>query len=378
MFKSFYGTITGLKWKKKKQMSTTADIHKVLDNNLVTNVCTCACDMHVENLTGNKLMCKINPQTAEHTMIDYTPFLKSNKTLGFGNQGNVFSGLYFENGDMDDASEFSTNKVENYTTITKDFVVPITVAIKQVKLIRENGKEKKNASPGIHIYNEAKILSNLDHPGIIKFIGFFCDYSYYYLIVEHINGPDLFKFVIDGEFSYLNRIEQHNLTLQFANAISYLHSKNYIHLDIKLENVMVKVIDNGPNKRFTYQIVLIDFAFARPVVDGVLISVYSGSLLYADPDIIKKIPYNPKAADIWSFGTTVYSMFSRCSLFDCPGKTEEDLEPLFVHKIMSNTPVVLYRIPEQYRNILAKIFTYDSSERLKIDDIVTKLNKIKF
>lgn len=302
------------------------------------------CNCHCESLNE---ICSIDPITKKHSALTESPFKLGKVILGSGNQGTVYlSKLYIGE-------------------------TAIDVAIKRVKLIRNGIEEAHDKKIAFYVYNEAAALSQLDHPNIIKYFGLYCDYSFYYLIMEYIEGADLFNYVIDNKFKRLHKEQQHDLILQMALAVEYLHSKNYIHLDIKLENIMVKITHQDNKEK--YQIVFIDLAYSRPdMSDDKLITVYSGSVLYADPDILKTTPYRPKAADIWSLGTTIFCMFTQTSLFNYP----EDGEKIFIKKIIMNTPVMLFDIPDQYRVLLKRIFVYNSQERIKIDEIVTILKSI--
>src|SRR5437588_10314510 len=81
----------------------------------------------------------IDPITGNHKQLDREYFRLSKKILGKGNQGTVYQGLF----------------INSINLVTK-------VAIKRILLNREGDKEIKNN----WIYNEAKILSQLNYPGI--------------------------------------------------------------------------------------------------------------------------------------------------------------------------------------------------------------------
>lgn len=54
-----------------------------------------------------------------------------------------------------------------------------------------------------HIYNEVKILSMMDHPFIVKFEGFTQDTKFLYIVIELINGGELFPYLRQvGKFPY--------------------------------------------------------------------------------------------------------------------------------------------------------------------------------
>lgn len=74
--------------------------------------------------------------------------------------------------------------------------------------------------------------------------------------------------------------------IKVLEAVQYVHSKNVVHGDIKLTNIMV---DSSRNIR------LIDFGYSSSLSSNRdLIANYSGTPVYLAPEIIRKLPYNGK------------------------------------------------------------------------------------
>lgn len=70
-----------------------------------------------------------------------------------------------------------------------------------------------------------------------------------------------------------------------------------------------------------YNIKLSDFGFARNNMikkNGQMktSSTFCGSYAYASPEILKGIPYQPNASDIWSIGVVLYAMIFGTLPFD--------------------------------------------------------------
>jgi len=72
---------------------------------------------------------------------------------------------------------------------------------------------------------------------------------------------------------------------------------NVCHGDIKLENI---IIDQN------HQIKLIDFGYAVIWNKKSLSTTYIGTGFYMAPEIYKRIPYNPKKADVFSSGVVLF------------------------------------------------------------------------
>ena len=110
-------------------------------------------------------------------------------------------------------------------------------AMKKVdmSIIEENGLESK------YYENEILFLKNLDHPNIIKCYGVFKEGQYLYFIMEFMNNGDL-KSYNEGNKKMNVKIEEGKLWEIFYKCLSgldYIHKKNIIHRDIKLQNIFL-------------------------------------------------------------------------------------------------------------------------------------------
>ena len=90
------------------------------------------------------------------------------------------------------------------------------------------------------------------------------------------------------------------------NILSKFKSKNIIHRDIKLENILVKY-NNKSKEDFTVK--LADFGLSREISNKVKIDdSFCGSPETMAPEILYELPYNNKA-DLWSIGMIMYQMY---------------------------------------------------------------------
>lgn len=82
--------------------------------------------------------------------------------------------------------------------------------------------------------------------------------------------------------------------------MSYLHSRNVAHRDIKLENIL---IDHS-----THNIKIIDFGFSIFSPKDRLLNVFCGTPSYMAPEIVQKKEYSGSSVDIWACGIVLYVM----------------------------------------------------------------------
>ena len=95
---------------------------------------------------------------------------------------------------------------------------------------------------------------------------------------------------------------------QISHALKFLHSRNYIHCDIKLENVMLKeVVGDDSTERITAK--LADFGLAQREAEAQRGGKTGGTLGYLAPEVVAGQPCST-ASDIWSLGCLLYAVLT--------------------------------------------------------------------
>lgn len=171
--------------------------------------------------------------------------------------------------------------------------------------------------------------------------------------MEYADGPDLFDYI--KEKGVLTETEAASIFGQLVLAIEYMHSKNIVHRDIKPENIIIK--KNGNIK-------LIDFGLSCTVKEDQLLSDFCGSPNFSPPEMILKIPYNGKHADIWSAGVTLYCMTHG----DLPfiGSIEDN--ELF-QTILKCNPAIGKQLSNDCQNLLKRILSRNPGVRISISEM---------
>jgi TPR repeat protein len=164
---------------------------------------------------------------------------------------------------------------------------------------------------------EVGILTELSHPCIVQFMGAYWPRTASVgsdELVEERNmtdpGPMVVTELMTGSVSslrkerhLLGRSEELKILLDVAEGLQYLHEERIAHMDIKPENVLVRLDNEG---RIDGHAKLADFGVSRKKRDTVSLSpstvALGGTLLYMAPEVMTKNAKAPFECDIWSFG----------------------------------------------------------------------------
>ena len=218
--------------------------------------------------------------------------------------------------------------------------------------ISENNDEKK-------ILQEIEILKNLKHENIIEVEECYGDEKCYYVITEYSEFGNLKdQFAIQKKYS---ENQTKFILLQLLKAIKYLNENNFIHTDIKPENVLIseKFISN--NEEF-FNVKLIDFGSVNS-----LINFDNQSLpYYIAPEVIDR-QINAKC-DIWSIGIIMF----RLIFGNVPFKGNTFNEIL---NNIKNSTIEFYidennNISDKAENILSNMLIRDVNKRFDVNDCI--------
>ena len=225
------------------------------------------------------------------------------------------------------------------------------VAIKilnKKKLIEEEGIER--------VIRELKILSELNHPNIIKIYKIIEDEKHYYVVMEYCEEGELFNYIV--EKNNLTDSESAFFYYQLINAIEYLHLNGIAHRDLKPENILL-----GENNL----IKIIDFGLSNYFDENKLLSTPCGSPCYASPEMIRGENYNGADNDIWETGIILYAML--CGYLPFENSPNAKDNKILFKKILSLKLDYPNFLTDSSVDLLKRILVADPKERIKIDQI---------
>jgi len=147
-----------------------------------------------------------------------------------------------------------------------------------------------------HTLAERAILLEVKQPYIVHLRFAFQNKDKLYLLTDYYNGGSLFMHLCHSKQFPEERVVFY--AAEILSAIDYLHKKNIIYRDLKLENIMMD--HNG-------HLALIDFGLSKHHFDQTGATTFCGTAYYIAPEVLKGYKYG-YAVDYWSFGVLIYEM----------------------------------------------------------------------
>ena len=162
------------------------------------------------------------------------------------------------------------------------------------------------------LVKEVDIISNLDHPNIIKFYETYHDECFFHIVMELCKGKEVFDNICNH--GYLSERKVQNIIFKVLLAISHCHSRGITHRDLKPENILFESLKPDA------EIKLIDFGLSRKYSKDEKMHTILGTPYYVAPEVLKG-NYDEKC-DIWSIGAMTYLMLCGDPPFTGESNTE--------------------------------------------------------
>ncbi|KAM3140347.1 hypothetical protein pb186bvf_007507 [Paramecium bursaria] len=208
------------------------------------------------------------------------------------------------------------------------------------------------------IQSEVEIMSQIDHPNIVKLYEVYDEKTKLNLVLELMTGGELFDRIVEKE-TY-NEKEAADVIRPIVDAIRYCHSMGVVHRDLKPENLLY----TSPEPDATIKIS--DFGVAKVISDDLMITA-CGTPGYVAPEILIGSGYD-LAVDYWSIGVILYVL-----LCGYPPFYEESNEKLF--ELIKKGKVDFSgqewkKISNEAKDLIQRLLEVDPGKRYKADQII--------
>ena len=209
------------------------------------------------------------------------------------------------------------------------------------------------------VAEEVSLLSKLDSRYLIKVYECFISNKRYYLITDYCEYGSLNEKLRKGNM--YNESQIRYVVLQLFKAVKYLNSKNFLHIEISPEKILIHNITKDSHGEELYNIKLLDFFY--PSSNNLVFDNKSSYFCYMAPEVLEQ-KYSP-TCDIWSIGIIIFQMF----FGELPYKGDNDFKEYVknIKKIYNYCDNISY----EFRDILEKMLNKNASRRITIDECLS-------
>ncbi|KZO98038.1 Pkinase-domain-containing protein [Calocera viscosa TUFC12733] len=198
----------------------------------------------------------------------------------------------------------------------------------QTKHLNPQFKKRPRVTERANILKEVQIMRGISNPGIVKLISFSESEEHYFLVLELMEGGELFHQIV--KLTYFSENLSRHVILQVAHGLRYLHEeRGVVHRDIKPENLLFDRIPIIPSKHPVFRqydeekddegefvpgvggggigrVKIADFGLSKVVWNEETMTP-CGTVGYTAPEIVKDERYS-KSVDMWAMGCVLYTL----------------------------------------------------------------------
>jgi tetratricopeptide (TPR) repeat protein/tRNA A-37 threonylcarbamoyl transferase component Bud32 len=201
--------------------------------------------------------------------------------------------------------------------------------------------------------NEARVVAQLHHPGIVDIYGIVEDGNDVYLVFEFVEGRTLHDALKSG--GPLDLPKARGILKEMADAVEHAHGRNVIHRDLKPSNVMLT-----PEGR----VKVMDFGIARMAKDAMtrhsMTNTIAGTPPYMAPE--QEQGTVRRESDVYALGVCLYEMTTGFLPFSGSGAA------MLLNKLNGKLIPATQRnpaLPAGFDAVIAKALSPDADKRYR-------------
>lgn len=238
-----------------------------------------------------------------------------------------------------------------------------------MKLLKQDSPDFKENKAGLK--HEADVLKSLDHPLIIKFDKFSSSRDNTYMVMEHYRAPNV-KLQLKSDMRSVH-VRARKLFESVCQALIHVHSRGWVHRDIKPDNVLM-------NK--AGEIRLVDFSLSSKEVKGFAKMIGGGKLktiqgtrTYIAPETIRK--QTPTfQTDLYSLGILFFEVLTGRTPFQAP--TPEELLMRHLRDEAPNPSEFNPNVSPEMDRLIAKLLKKKPTDRhANTEEVLAELRRIR-
>lgn len=254
-----------------------------------------------------------------------------------------------------------------------------TYAVKKLALSDDPDWRKR-------VFREVKALEYMHHPNIItykhtwiehaKLSDFGPEIPCLFMLMEYANFGNLDDVIWDDEKRL--QISEEDLWImlrELCKGIGHLHHHGICHRDVKPANILLHREKDEITGSLETRVLLTDFGQSEFLQrkDRLPRTGFTGTLLYAAPELLLKSGDFDFACDIYSLGAVLFSLSYGKAPFQHFVDEDDTISPdMFRHRLMME-PVEIPQFPErspEFKDLLLKMLHFDAKIRPSADALL--------
>eukprot|EP01107_Rhizomastix_libera_P008390 TRINITY_DN2357_c0_g1_i1.p1 TRINITY_DN2357_c0_g1~~TRINITY_DN2357_c0_g1_i1.p1 ORF type:complete len:414 (+),score=126.53 TRINITY_DN2357_c0_g1_i1:2-1243(+) len=231
-----------------------------------------------------------------------------------------------------------------------------SVAVKQLSLFSMGESEETK------LENEVKIMAQLRSPFVVSFYGAVKTADSVSIVLEYCKYGSLSSHLGQNK---LNKEVKMLVALDCAKGMQFLHTNNFIHRDLKTDNVlMVSLSEKSPIRGK-----ISDFGTSRVVgsKESQQMTAAVGTPSFVAPEVVGESSSSSEyslPSDVYSFAMVLWHLFSEVEPYS-------DFKTVFaIYAFVQSKKRLPLPVNCPLNELIAKCWDQDPSERPTFDDIV--------
>uniref|UniRef100_A0A673FRI9 Serine/threonine-protein kinase 33 n=2 Tax=Sinocyclocheilus rhinocerous TaxID=307959 RepID=A0A673FRI9_9TELE len=233
--------------------------------------------------------------------------------------------------------------------------------------IKKVNKEKAGTSGVKHLEREVSIMKQVKHEHIIRLEEVFETPKRMYLVTELCEGGDLKDLLQKNK--HFTEEETRHIIKSLSEAIVYLHKKDIVHRDLKLENILVKSFHQG-NDNDVVNIKITDFGLSVQkggVGSENMLQATCGTPIYMAPEVVNGHQYSQQC-DLWSIGVIMYMLL--CGEPPFISSSKERLSEMIMKGELTFSGPVWHTISDAAKTVIRCLLKVDPAHRITANELL--------
>lgn len=209
-----------------------------------------------------------------------------------------------------------------------------------------------SSKAAIRFRREAKTMTTLKHPGIVRAYDIGCENNQMFFTMDLVKGVSLKELQLSTPMTIKQSV---NFIIKVCDIMDYAHRNGVVHRDLKPANIMV---DNGKPVIMDFGLAKVEEASQKLSKTGVMM----GTLRYMAPEQVEgRHSATTAQSDLYSIGAILYELLTRCPIFTVKSHLS------LLNSILNKDPIALRdinaKIPKELEDICLKALSKQKKHR---------------